>query len=158
MSPSALDLYRLALVGRAAQAAKEIAEQHPDAVFTSGRRDREEQASAMAANVVLDSRQWIAQTYKPSEASIACQQWVDAHPEATTKEAVAAGLLSMLERFTDEQLSKLSKHLGGCAFDIQPAFGLSGQLLLNTIRRVVAKHGGTFLEREGGLTRWHCQF
>lgn len=158
MSPSILDLYRLGLVGRAADAAKELAELHPDAVFTSGRRSKEEQASAMAENVVLDSRRWISKTYKSSDASMACQRWIDEHPEAKTKAAVAAGLLSVLERLGDDQLARLSKHLAGAAFDVQPVFGLSGQLLINDLRRIVAKHGGTFLEQEGGLTRWHAQF
>lgn len=158
MSPSKLDIYRLGLVGNAELAAKDLAASHPDAVFTSGKRSREEQASAMAENILNDGRQWINRTYKASLARDACQSWVTANPLATTKTEIESGLLSILETLSETQLEKLSLHMSGRAFDVRPVPGLSGTMILLTLRNVVHKYGGTLLEKEGGLIRWHAQF
>src|SRR4029453_17524173 len=82
----------LALTPAARDAAYELKRQHPEVVFTHGRRDKAAQARAMASNVVKN-RKWIVQTYKESEVRAACQKWVDEHPEAATQEQILAGLL-----------------------------------------------------------------
>ena len=157
MSPTKIDIMRLGLVGKANQAAIEIASSHPDIQFTSGRRDLQEQAAAMAQNVV-QNRNWIIQTYKPSKASQKCQAWVTTNPKAKTPLAIMKGLLEVLRALPEDEIEKLSKHLTGEAFDIKPIDGLKGQMVLASLRLVVAAHGGQLLEREGGLVRWHAQF
>src|SRR5215510_9057199 len=84
----------LALMPVARAAAYELKRLHPSVVFTSGRRDKIAQARAMASNVVLN-RTWIVETYAVSEASTACQRWVNEHPEAVTQSQIQEGLLSV---------------------------------------------------------------
>ncbi len=153
-----MDIVRLNLVGRAAIAARELAHLHPDVEFTSGRRSIEKQAEAMAKNIARSSRQWIVRTYKASDASEAIQAWIDAHPEATTQNDLCRGIVSVMHALAPEDLGKLSKHLSGEAFDVKPVTGMWGNMLLSTLRRVVARNHGTLLEQEGGLTIWHAQF
>src|SRR4029079_18410145 len=87
--------------------------------FTSGRRDPARQAWAMAGNVVKD-RKWIERTYATNSVSTAAQQWVNAHPEARSQQAISDGLLSVFRRFSDRDLGRLSYHLSGLPFDVQP--------------------------------------
>jgi hypothetical protein len=147
----------LKLVGKAKQAALDFKAAFPNAVFTSGLRSKSEQASAMASNIALN-RFWVAQTYKPSPASKACHAWVLANRGAKTKAAIAAGVLSVLETLPDEELGKLSLHLAGQAFDVKPVSGLLGGQMAAYLHELADRLGGVFLEREGGLVRWHVQF
>jgi len=138
----------------ARQAAYALKAKHPGIVFTSGRRDRTEQASAMASNVVAN-RKWIQQTYVESPASSACQQWVDNNPRATSKATIAAGLASVLDGLSDADLRHLSWHLSGDAFDVQPVTDGADQIMAD----IKALPGlNKFLSKEGGLVRWHAQF
>jgi hypothetical protein len=108
----------------------------------------------MASNVV-SNRKWIVQTYKDSEARAACQKWVDEHPAATTQAQIQEGLLSVFNGLTDAQLGGVSKHLSGNAFDVQPV-DQDAEAIKASIRGL--KGLELFLEREGGLVRWHAQF
>ena len=74
----------LKLSSKAKKGAEELLKLYPELEFTSGLRDLDEQASAMAGNVV-SKRDWIKNTYESSDASKACQKWVDDHPEAKDK-------------------------------------------------------------------------
>ena len=144
---------RLGLEGAAKEAAYELKRLHPGVVFTSGRRDKIAQARAMASNVVKN-RKFIGQTYKDSEVSRACQKWVDEHPAAITQSQIQDGLVSVFNAVTDVQLGKLSSHLSGHAFDIQPI--PNGAAIKASIRTL---QGLTlFLDQEGGLERWHAEF
>src|SRR5689334_15050853 len=78
----------LQLAPTAKKAAEALLKEFPDIVFTSGRRDLTDQARAMAGNVV-SKRDWIKKTYLASDASKACQKWVDEHPEATSQKDIA---------------------------------------------------------------------
>src|SRR5215470_9907579 len=78
----------LGLIEHAKSGAQALRNQFPNIVFTSGRRDVEKQASAMAGNVVRN-RKWIEQTYRASPQRDALQRWVDSHAEAQTKAAIA---------------------------------------------------------------------
>lgn len=138
----------------AKQAAYDLKAKHPGVVFTSGRRDKGDQARAMASNVVKN-RKWIAQTYKPSPVSAACQRWIDANPQANSSGAIQAGLLSVLNQFGDPDLRRLSKHLSGDAFDVQPVDEDAEEI--NADIRALAGLD-KFLDKEGGLIRWHAQF
>ena len=144
----------LNLRGAAKRAAYALKKAHPTVRFTSGRRNRNDQARAMASNVVLN-RQWIAQTYAASIASRACQTWVDRNPDKTTKEEITAGLLTVLDKQSDGNLAQMSRHLSGDAFDVQPV-ELDAAKIKRTIRGLRGLH--RFLEKEGGLVRWHAQF
>jgi hypothetical protein len=148
------DIEALKLRGAARKAAYALKKAHPAVKFTSGRRNTEDQARAMASNVVLN-RNWIEETYASSAVSRACQRWVDKHPDKKTKEDIQAGLLSVLNDATDAQLALLSKHLSGDAFDVQPV-ETDADAIKKTIRRL--KGLDRFLEKEGGLIRWHAQF
>jgi hypothetical protein len=135
-------------------AAYVIKGKHPWAVFTSGRRDPARQASAMAGNVVRN-RRWIAQTYAANPVSAAAQAWVDDHPEARTQQAIADGLLSVFKQFSRSELGRLSYHLSGLAFDIQPV-PAQESAVSTTIRSLPGLR--EFLTKEGGLTIWHVGF
>ena len=144
----------LNLRGAARAAAYALKKKHPSVKFTSGRRNKADQARAMASNVV-HNRNWIEDTYAPSTVSKACQKWVDGHPDAKTQEEIAAGLLSVLDVATDAHLARLSRHLSGDAFDVQPV-ETDAAAIKKTIRGL--KGLDIFLEKEGGLIRWHAQF
>lgn len=144
----------LNLATTAKKAAYVLKKAYPTIVFTSGRRDKADQARAMAGNVVAN-RKWIQQTYADTKASRECQKWVDDHPAAKTKEEITAGILGVLNGLSDAEVGRLSKHLAGEAFDVQPVVQ-NAEDIKATIRKLpgVTK----FLEKEGGLIRWHAQF
>jgi hypothetical protein len=148
------EIEALDLRNNARKGAYALKKAHPSVKFTSGRRDKASQASAMASNVVK-KRTWIQNTYVPTNVSKACQKWVDDNPSKTTKEDIAAGLLSVLNEFEDAQLAVLSKHLSGDAFDVQPV-ETDADAIKTTIRGLDKLH--KFLEKEDGLVRWHAQF
>lgn len=142
----ALDLQPLAK-----EAAYLLKAAHPAVQFTSGRRTLRAQAHAMATKVTLN-RRWIAQTYRATNASRACQRWVDRNPEVTTTDDVAAGLVTVLRALPATDVLLLSKHLTGNAWDVAPA----GPEVETTIRGLPGLT--LFLTREGGFTIWHAQF
>ncbi len=148
------EIEALDLRSHARKGAYALKKAHPSVKFTSGRRDKASQASAMASNVVK-KRTWIQNTYVPTTVSKACQKWVDDNPAKTTKEDIAAGLLSVLDGFKDSELAVLSKHLSGDAFDVQPV-ETDAEAIKATIRGLDKLH--KFLEKEDGLVRWHAQF
>ena len=153
-----LSIAELDLVDPVAGYAQELLDAFPSVIFTSGRRSRADQARAMASNVVLN-RRWIAETYLASPVSAACQQWVDTHPGTGGVSDIAAGLLSILDTFSDDDLSHLSLHLSGCAFDVQPVGGPLGDQICAFMQQLANKYpGGKFLSHEGGLYRLHIQW
>lgn len=148
---AAIEALDLGPVAKAAAYALKRA--HPSVKFTSGRRGKADQARAMASNVVKN-RRWIEQTYAASPLRSTCQQWVDAHPQKTTQAEVAVGLLAIFDAAGDAALGRFSKHLSGAAFDVQPVDG--GEAVKQTIRSLAGLD--KFLDKEGGLVRWHAQF
>jgi hypothetical protein len=148
------EIEALHLSAVAKNAAYELKKKHPSVHFTSGRRDKQEQAHAMATNVVLN-RNWIKETYVQSAARDACQKWVDENKDKKTTNQTAAGLKKVLDGLTDAELARLSKHLSGDAFDVQPV-DKDADEIKKTIRGLPGL--GKFLEKEGGLVRWHAQF
>jgi hypothetical protein len=148
------EIEALALNDTAKQAAYTLKAKHHEITFTSGRRDKADQARAMASNVVKN-RKWIVRTYKPTPVSAACQKWIDDNPQATSSAAIQAGLVSVLNKFGDPDLRKLSKHLSGDAFDVQPVTQNADQIKAD-IRALAGLD--KFLDKEGGLIRWHAQF
>ncbi len=148
------EIEALDLGSTARSAAYALKKAHPEVQFTSGRRNKADQARAMAGNVV-SNRQWIEQTYAKSTARTRCQEWIDANPDATSKTEIAAGLLGVLNELSDAQLALFSKHLSGDAFDVQPV-ETEAEAIKATIRSLAGL--GKFLDKEGGLVRWHAQF
>ena len=132
-------------------AAKILQSKHPTIEFTSGRRGIFQRARAMAGNVVLN-RQWIGQTYV---AGAKLQQWVDQHPEAITVDAITAGLEQVMKAMPQEELGKISRHLTGRAFDVRPVTDDAAPIKAD-ILSLPGLH--KFLDKEGGLVRWHAQF
>ncbi len=148
------EIEKLDLTPVAKAAAYELRRLHPEVVFTSGRRDKAAQARAMASNVAK-KRKWIVETYRESAARAACQTWVDDHPAATTEAQIQEGLLSVFNSLPADQLGGLSKHLSGNAFDVQPLVE-GADAVKASIRRLEGLV--LFLDREGGLVRWHAEF
>jgi hypothetical protein len=148
------EIEALDLTETARKAAYALKKKHPTVKFTSGRRDKDDQARAMAQNVVLNPK-WIEETYAKSKASQACQKWVNDNTDKKTAAEVEAGLLGVLNGLTDSELAQLSKHLSGEAFDVQPVDNDPGKIK-TTIQGLPGLK--KFLDKEGGLVRWHAQF
>ena len=143
----------LKLSSKARKAAEALLEKHPEVEFTSGLRDLKGQADAMASNVVKN-RNWIKQTYATSRASKACQKWVEDNPDATTRKDIAEGLHETLKAL-GKAAGGISSHLTGNAFDVQPDSKNAAEIK-KTIRGLPGLR--KFLEKEGGLIRWHAEF
>lgn len=144
----------LDLATTAKRAAYSLKKKHPSVTFTSGRRGKADQARAMASNVALN-RKWIEQTYAKTTARTKLQEWVDKNPDKKTKDEIAAGLETVLDTLSGAQLDSLSRHLTGRAFDVKPV-ETDAAAIKKTIRALKGLH--RFLEKEGGLVRWHAQF
>ena len=152
----ALSIDELGLVGNALAGAKSLKKRFPNIQFTSGRRDYKRQATAMAGNIVHE-RQFIIRTYAARPEAQILQDWVDSHPGANTQAKIAAGLTTIMDGWTDAQRGKLSRHLSGQAFDVQPIpNGATAMAVKAAIRALPGLN--RFLEKEAGLTRWHAQF
>ncbi|OLC53713.1 MAG: hypothetical protein AUH85_13535 [Chloroflexi bacterium 13_1_40CM_4_68_4] len=108
----------------------------------------------MARNIVESAdRGWIASVYL---AAAPLQAWVDAHPEAVTVEELSAGLEETLLAMSSADQARVSKHVSGDAFDLRPVHGESEARIRETIRGLPGLV--KFIDREGGLERWHVQF
>lgn len=148
------EIEALNLAPTARAAAYALKRAHPAVKFTSGRRDKAAQAHAMAGNVV-SNREWITETYKASPLCQQCQDWVHHHPGASSQALIAQGLLSVFDTASDADLASFSRHLAGMAFDVQPVQPDTGQIM-KTIEQLAGLR--LFLEKEGGLVRWHAEF
>jgi hypothetical protein len=135
------------------QGARLLLQKHPNIEFTSGRRTIAQQAHAMAANIVsLPDRQFIGRTYL---AGAKLQEWVDAHPDAVTVDAITAGLLGVMNAMAEVDVLKISRHLTGRAFDVRPVMQ-NAEAIKADIRALPGLN--KFLEKEAGHVRWHAQF
>ena len=130
----------------------------PWVAFTSGRRDWQSQARAMAPNV-LKNPKWIYQTYsKSSPMFMAAQKWVDDNPEARTREAVAAGLFSVFQNYPAEVARRSREgHFAGLAFDVRPV-PAQESAFLGTVSTIPGVNPKQVFTKEGGLTIWHVGF
>ncbi|HMA35215.1 MAG TPA: hypothetical protein VKY74_12165 [Chloroflexia bacterium] len=147
------DIDALDLAATAKAGAQALKKAHPGITFTSGRRDVASQTHAMASNIVSSkNRNWIADTYA---AAPKLQKWVDDNPKATTVDEIATGLETTMNAMSDDERGKVSKHLSGEAFDVQPQT-TDADKIKATIKGLTGL--SKFLEKEGGLVRWHAQF
>jgi hypothetical protein len=152
-----LSIAQMKLSRIAREAAERLQAECPWVVFTSGRRDLDEQAHAMAVNVSLN-RQWIRETYLHADS---LHQWVMTHPGADTAQALHEGLYQHLLSLPDSAVFKISYHLTGDAFDVRPMVHegkstLYGEKILDVMRSLPGLD--KVLLKEGGLIRWHAQF
>jgi hypothetical protein len=146
-----MTIEELNLEPAAKKAATILLEKFPQLKFTSGRRSVFQQAHAMAGNVVK-KRDWIGKTYL---AAGKLQKWVDNHPEAKTVDAITAGLEKTMNDMPKAELLKISRHLVGKAFDVRPVTA-NAKAIKAFIKTLPGLH--KFLDKEGGLSRWHAQF
>ncbi len=146
-----MTIEELQLEAVARKAATILHNKYPQLQFTSGRRSIFQQAHAMARNVVLN-RKWIGQTYL---AGAKLQRWVDTHPGAKTVDAITAGLEQTLKTKPEAEFLKISRHLTGKAFDVKPVTANAKKIKAD-ILQLPGLH--KFLDKEGGLVRWHAQF
>ena len=96
----------LNIIGDALEVARDLQTSFPSVIFTSGRRSLEDQARAMAQNVVAN-RKWITQTYVASVAARALQNWVDAQ-RFISAASCEAGFISVLSQLCDADLDELT--------------------------------------------------
>jgi len=169
------------LKGDALAVAQLAIAKHPWTKVTSGKRTREEQADAMAANETK-RKGWIAATYVDSGPKRAVLDALDmVKPRNRTVMYVA--ILGVLRLFSDDELRALTAHANGEAFDLQPELRqvAAGEklapgapvevrpdgtrwtlterasLLAVTLQEQAIARGGRFLVVEGGLIRLHWQ-
>lgn len=64
--------------------------------------------------------------------------------------------MALMVDWDDRRKGRLSKHFSGMAFDVQPVDGPAGDKIKAAIRKLPGLT--RFLEKEGGLVRWHAQF
>lgn len=146
----------LDLEATAKAAAYELKKKHPTIEFTSGRRGVTDQARAMAQNIVESSnRKWITATYIATDPIKKLQKWVDDNPTKTAVADISTGLETIMNSMTDAERAQVSKHLTGEAFDVKPVTKDAAVIKKDMQSLKGAKK---FLEREGGLVRWHVQF
>ncbi len=146
---------QLGLKGEALKAAQAFERAFPEAVFTSGNRSTADQARAMAQNAAQD-RGYIKETYAKPLCLVAraLQSWLDKNPTLTSVEDLRNGFLAILLTFSDSELHKLSSHLSGGAFDVQPDDDEAKDTFLENEAK---QRGGKFIRREGKLKRRHWQ-
>lgn len=153
-----MDVDQLSLAPAAYKGAKLLAAMFPEIVFTSGRRSIEKQARVMAVNS-MKNRRFIEQTYLDGDS---LQQVVNKLPIDCSQATMEANLYNALLSLDAIGLMRVSRHLTGDAFDIQPIVDCSGipstkgQMVIDYIRRNMAE--AKMLLREGGLVIWHVQF
>ncbi len=150
-----LSIPDLDLVDYAEAAAKKLRSAFPTVVFTSGRRNTQQQADAMSGNIV-QNRKWIEQTYLPSPERDELQNWVDSNPNAKTRQSISNGLVSVMHAWSDDKKKNLSRHFSGQAFDVQPVAGTAGEAIKIGIKGLPNLR--KFLDTEGGLVIWHADF
>lgn len=161
-------LDQMKLAPNARKGAAWVMIRHPLVVFTSGRRDTQAQARVMAKNVLLYGRgEWLLKTYKrqpngnPKPVISAMQHWINEHPDAMTVSQVADGLYQCMLAANTRDLSTLSKHFTGDAWDAQwPADDDEGERICADIEANMPPEYQMekVIKKEGSLKVIHVQF
>lgn len=162
-----LTIQELRLSPTAERAARLVLERHPEAVFTSGRRDLADQARAMAQNAVAFGATWLNDTYKNKRIVNHLMTYMEENPEHC-RDAKVLGhhFYEQLQEHFAGEYAKFP-HLRGDAFDIRyPRLknGLynrpDGDKIMATIR-TLPEHGIPLewvTDQEGKLVVIHAQF
>ena len=145
----------MGLQGIALEVALDVKAKFPEVKFTSGKRTIAEQALAMVANVKKNPK-WIEQTYAQTRIVVECQDWVDRHAKAD-QSAMASAFATIISLFSPEEQRRLSRHLTGEAFDMEPIVGGNAEKVIDVLRDWAQRKAGRFLTSEGGLVIWHWQ-
>ena len=161
-----LTIDEMRLSPNAKRAAQLVLKAHPDARFTSGRRDVMDQARVMAQNVVRYGPTWLRDTYKDQRMVTLLMTYTEEHREqASSPKRLAVGFYEQLQEHYAGQLSKFP-HLRGDAFDIAwPMLPdglidrITGDAICRTIETLPVELGlQLLLKREGKLDVIHAQF
>lgn len=161
-----LTIAQMKLAPNARKGAIWAQQRHPSIVFTSGRRDARDQARAMAQNCLKYGREWLFETYKrdrdgnPKPIIVTLYRWLEDHPEAMTAAQVTDGFYEAMLASHSGQLTALSRHLTGDAWDAQWPGDEAGEQIAKDIEaNMPAEY---FLEKlitkEGKHRVIHCQF
>jgi len=155
-----LTIAQLHLAPYARMGAEWALARHPGLVFTSGRRDVLDQARVMAQNVVRHGRQWVTQTYQPSPLITTLQEWLHRHDDIRETKQIAEGFYDCLLACHSGELTRLSRHLTGDAWDAAWPGDVEGASIVDDIAiNMPAEYGfDKVIDREGGLRVIHVQF
>ncbi len=161
-----LTIQEMRLSPNARQAAQLVLKEHPEARFTSGRRDVRDQARVMAANVIRYGPAWLDDTYKHKPMVKCLMTYVEENREkASSVSMLTDGFYHELQEHFPGQLL-MFPHIRGDAFDIAwPRLPdglldrIKGDAICRTIERLPVALGlQLLLKREGGLDIIHAQF
>ena len=161
-----LIIEEMQLAPNAKAAAEYVYAAHPDAVFTSGRRDARGQARAMAANVIRYGSAWVRDTYRDQAMVALLMTYTEEHVEETSDVIrLANGFYETLIVHYAGQLTRFP-HLRGDAFDLAwPRLGNGlidrprGEAICKTIEQVPVQLGlKMILKKEGQLDVIHAEF
>lgn len=155
-----LTIAQMKLSPNARRGAEWVLARHPGTVFTSGRRDVLDQARVMAANTVKYGRAWILKTYKPSPIIDTLHSWLQDHPDQREAKQIAHGFYECLMACHSGDLTKLSRHLTGDAWDADWPGDDDGERICKDIQinMPVEYRLDKVIDREGGLRLIHAQF
>lgn len=163
-----LTIQELRLSPTAERAARIVMHLHPEAYFTSGKRDIMDQARVMAQNAVRHGASWLNDTYKDKRIVKCLMTFMEENP-AVCGDAKVLGhhFYEQLQEHFAGDLMKFP-HVRGDAFDIAwPRLknGLinrpAGELICKTIERLPIEHNiplELLLRKEGSLDVIHASF
>ena len=157
---SMLTIAKMQLSPNARRGAEWIRDRWPKLVFTSGRRDALDQARVMAHNTVKYGRNWIVSTYKPSPIVDTLNGFLLDRPELVDTQSIAHGFYECLLACHSGQLTSLSRHLTGGAWDAAWPGDAEGEKIVKDIQiHMPVEYGlDKVIDREGGLRLIHAQF
>ena len=157
---------QLHLSPHAKRAAELVLADHPDVLFTSGRRDVRTQAAAMATNTIRYGVGWLGQTYKNQSMVQELEQWMEEHLDQTASvKAMTEGFYASLVSGQAGALTQFP-HCRGDAFDIHcPQFEhdqideRAVNAMVYTIQQLPFALGLEYVtSREGAHRVIHAQF
>ncbi len=163
-----LTLQDMRLSPIAERAALVVLKLHPQAWFTSGRRDIMDQARVMAQNAIRYGAGWLDSTYRDKRIVQCLMTHMEEHPDQCSDPRVLAH--AFYEQLQEHFAGDLMKfpHVRGDAFDIAwPKLqnGLidrpAGELICQTIERLPVEFDiplDLLLRKEGKLEVIHAQF
>jgi hypothetical protein len=154
------------LAPNARRAAEFVRAAHPEAQFTSGRRDVRDQARVMAANVIRFGPGWLRDTYRDPALVSLLMTYAEEHRETCSSLKLLTN--GFYEQLMDSYAGQLTRfpHLRGDAFDLAwPKLenGLVnrplGEAIIATIGQVPVQLGlKMILKKEGALDVIHAEF
>lgn len=155
-----LTIAQMRLAPNARHGAEWVKARYPDLVFTSGRRDPLDQSRVMAENIVKYGRPWLLKTYKQSPIIDTLADWLTQNPTKVDAKTIAHGFYDCLLACHSGNLTKLSKHLTGDAWDAVWPGDEEGERICADLRTnmPVEYFLEKIIDREGGLRIIHAQF